>query len=104
MTQDPDFKGYIHDVGGPTANFRAAGLRQAAEGGRLHRPAAACARSPARQSEGRSSATTCGLLRKLRALPGVKKVFIRSGIRFDYVMADPDPDRHVSARAVSSTM
>ena len=103
MTKAPDFKGYIHDVGGPTANFR----RPACD---KQRKAGAC---PDRQC---LFPTPCknlvaehtdyvALLRKLRALPGVKKVFIRSGIRFDYLLADPDPtflkelvEHHVSGQ------
>lgn len=88
MIHDQDFKGYIHDVGGPTANFR-------------HR---ACEKQ---QKYGVCTGKQClfpkpcanlkvdhkdylALLRKLRSLNGVKKVFIRSGIRFDYLMEDPD--------------
>ena len=103
MTKAPDFKGYIHDVGGPTANFR----RPACD---KQRKAGAC---PDRQC---LFPTPCknlvaehtdyvALLRKLRALPGVRKVFIRSGIRFDYLLADPDPtflkelvEHHVSGQ------
>ncbi|WP_241156421.1 MULTISPECIES: YgiQ family radical SAM protein [unclassified Adlercreutzia] len=89
ITQDPGFKGYIHDVGGPTANFRAPACSHQLERG-------ACARKrclvpePCRALDV-SHADYVELLRALRALPGVKKVFVRSGIRFDYVMADPDP-------------
>lgn len=86
MTQDPDFKGYIHDVGGPTANFRAPAcekqLTQGACPGRQCLFPTPCPHLRADHSDYLS------LLRKLRKLPGVKKVFIRSGIRFDYVLAD----------------
>lgn len=90
MTHDPDFKGYIHDVGGPTANF-------------MHK---SCAKQ---DKYGVCTNKQClfpepcrnlkvdhkdyvELLRKLEAVPGVKKVFIRSGIRFDYVMADSNDE------------
>lgn len=88
MTKEPDFKGYIHDVGGPTANFR-------------HR---ACQKQ---EKHGVCTGKQClfpkpcgnllvdhsdylKLLRALRKLPKVKKVFVRSGLRFDYLMADKD--------------
>ncbi|MDR1572433.1 MAG: YgiQ family radical SAM protein [Clostridiales Family XIII bacterium] len=87
LSRAPDFKGYIHDVGGPTANFRgracelqdrgrSCGLRDCLFPG-------PCPRLRADHSE------YMGILRALRALPGVKKVFIRSGLRYDYLMADP---------------
>ena len=88
LTQNPAFKGYIHDVGGPTANFRIPACARQKEHG-------ACTGKrclwpkPCRQMKV-SHADYVGLLRKLRALPGVKKVFVRSGIRFDYLMADRD--------------
>ncbi len=91
MTEEPDFKGYIHDVGGPTADFRApACSKQLAEGACAHRR---CLTPQPCPNLDASHADYVALLRKLRALPGVKKVFVRSGIRFDYVMSDPDPDR-----------
>lgn len=86
LTKQPGFKGYIHDVGGPTANFRSeacAGQRE--RGACAHRQCLfpqPCGKLTADHSD------YMELLRKLRALPGVKKVFIRSGIRFDYVLAD----------------
>ncbi len=96
MTQDADFKGYIHDVGGPTANFRGpACAKQRTRGACTDRRCLGTKPCPAMKADHRDYT---GLLRKLRKLPGVKKVFVRSGIRFDYVMADPDPE-HVSARA-----
>ena len=86
ICEEPDFKGYIHDVGGPTANFRA-GMRQAVEIGRLPGPPLLTPRAvPRVEGEPRRLRRA---LRK-RALPKVKKVFVRSGIRFDYLMADPD--------------
>ena len=91
MTADPEFKGYIHDVGGPTANFRGpACAKQRTRGACTDRRCLGTKPCPAMKTDHRDYT---GLLRKLRKLPGVKKVFVRSGIRFDYVMADPDPDR-----------
>ena len=88
MTEDPGFKGYIHDVGGPTANFRHPAcdkqMTQGACKGRQCLYPQPCKNLKADHSD------YLELLRKLRALPKVKKVFIRSGIRFDYVLADPD--------------
>ena len=86
MTEEPDFKGYIHDVGGPTADFRGPacekqGTKGACPGRQCLFPEP-CPRLKADHED------YIALLRKLRALPGVKKVFIRSGIRFDYVLAD----------------
>ena len=88
MTKDPDFKGYIHDVGGPTANFRLPACEKQLTKGvcagkqcLFPRP---CKNMRADHSD------YVNLLRKVRAIPGVKKVFIRSGIRFDYLLADKD--------------
>ncbi len=86
MTKDPDFKGYIHDVGGPTADFRyPACEKQLSRGACPDRQClfpSPCKNLRADHEDYRL------LLKKLREIPGVKKVFIRSGIRFDYVMAD----------------
>lgn len=86
MTKDPDFKGYIHDVGGPTANFRAPACeKQLSKGacqGRQCLYPSPCKNMRVDHSD------YVALLRKLRKLPGVKKVFVRSGIRFDYLLAD----------------
>lgn len=90
ITRDPEFKGYIHDVGGPTANFR-----QPACTGQLKRGACVkkrCLWPEVCRQMNVSHRDYVSLLRKLRALPGVKKVFVRSGIRFDYLLADPDPN------------
>lgn len=88
LTYEPDFKGYIHDVGGPTANFRQPSCKkQLTEGVCQNRQClfpTPCKNLTADHSD------YIALLRKLRELPGVKKVFIRSGIRFDYVLADAD--------------
>ena len=86
MVKDPDFKGYIHDVGGPTANFRHPAcekqMTKGACGGRQCLYPTPCKNVNADHSD------YVALLRKLRKIPGVKKVFVRSGIRFDYLLAD----------------
>ncbi len=88
IIKDPEFKGYIHDVGGPTANFRKpACSKQLTKGVCTNRQCLFPKPCPNLQVD---HSDYLDLLRKLRALPGVKKVFIRSGIRFDYIMADPD--------------
>ena len=104
IIRSPHFKGYIHDVGGPTANFRFPSCaKQMTEGmckgGRHCLAPSPCPNLTVSHSE------YLGILRKLRALPGVKKVFIRSGIRYDYLMADKDDaffkelvEHHVSSQ------
>ncbi|MBQ2902084.1 MAG: YgiQ family radical SAM protein [Agathobacter sp.] len=88
ITQDPEFKGYIHDVGGPTANFRAPACQKQLTKGAC--PNKQCLfPTPCKNLEV-DHKDYIELLRKLRELPKVKKVFIRSGIRFDYLMADKD--------------
>lgn len=88
IIKDPEFKGYIHDVGGPTANFRKpACKKQLKMGVCTNRQCLFPKPCPNLEVD---HSDYLELLRKLRALPGVKKVFIRSGIRFDYIMADPD--------------
>lgn len=86
MTKEPDFKGYIHDVGGPTANFRKTSCdKQLTHGvcmGKQCLFPKPCANLTVEHTD------YTNLLRKLRKLSNVKKVFIRSGIRFDYCMAD----------------
>lgn len=85
---EPDFKGYIHDVGGPTANFRAPACeKQLTQGACKHRQ---CLFPSPCKNMNASHRDYLKLLRKLRELPNVKKVFIRSGIRFDYLLADKD--------------
>ena len=88
LTQLPGFKGYIHDVGGPTANFRhPACSKQLKYGACKDRQClfpAPCPNLDADHSD------YIALLRKVRALPGVKKVFVRSGIRYDYLLADKE--------------
>lgn len=87
MTRDPDFKGYIHDVGGPTANFRQPACSKQLSKGAC--PGRQCLFPTPCQNLRADHSDYLALLRKLRQLPGVKKVFIRSGIRFDYLLADP---------------
>ncbi len=88
MTEDKDFKGYIHDVGGPTANFRHPSCqKQLTRGTCSNRQCLFPSPCPNMTV---SHKDYVELLRKLRKLPRVKKVFIRSGIRFDYCMADKD--------------
>ncbi len=87
MTKDPDFKGYIHDVGGPTANFRQPACKKQLEHG-VCRDRQCLFPKPCRNLIADHS-DYAALLRKLREIPGVKKVFIRSGIRFDYLLLDP---------------
>lgn len=90
MTEDPDFKGYIHDVGGPTADFRQPSCeKQLTKGVCQNRQC--LFPDPCRNLKVDHS-DYVALLKKLRNLPGVKKVFIRSGVRFDYVMADGNPE------------
>ena len=88
MTEDKDFKGYIHDVGGPTANFRHPSCKKQMEKGVC--PGRQCLFPKPCKNLLVDHQDYLQLLRRLRALPKVKKVFIRSGIRFDYVMADQD--------------
>lgn len=88
MTQDSDFKGYIHDVGGPTANFRKDACPYQKERGAC--PSKDCLGSSPCKNVQVSHSEYVQLLRKLREIPGVKKVFVRSGIRFDYLMMDKD--------------
>ena len=103
MTRDPDFKGYIHDVGGPTADFRQPSCQKQLTKG-------VCQNRQCLFPEPCPNLTVdhsdyVSLLRKLRNVPGVKKVFVRSGVRFDYVMADKNPvflqelvEHHVSGQ------
>lgn len=87
ITKDKDFKGYIHDVGGPTANFRAPSCeKQLVHGVCKDRQCLFPRPCPNLKADHQDYLE---LLRRLRSLPGVKKVFIRSGIRFDFLMKDP---------------
>lgn len=86
LTRDPEFKGYINDVGGPTANFfRTACDKQLKHGVCQNRR---CLWPTVCRNMVVDESGYTALLRDLRHLPGVKKVFVRSGIRFDYTMAD----------------
>ena len=88
MTKAPDFKGYIHDVGGPTADFRHPSCqKQLTKGVCQNRQ---CLFPTPCKNLKADHKDYVLLLRKLRDIPGVKKVFVRSGVRFDYVLADPD--------------
>ena len=90
LTKDPEFKGYIHDVGGPTANFRApACKKQLTKGACVGKQ---CLFPTPCRNLIVDHRDYVELLRKLRQLPGIKKVFIRSGIRFDYLMEDGNND------------
>ena len=90
LTQDPKFKGYIHDVGGPTADFRFPACEKQMTKGAC--PGKQCLFPKPCKNLVADHGDYIALLRKLRALPKVKKVFIRSGIRFDYVLADKKKD------------
>lgn len=90
LTQDPQFKGYIHDVGGPTANFR----HTSCAGQKKHgccKNRSCLAPEPCKNLDADESEYT-ELLRRLRKVPGVKKVFVRSGIRYDYMLQDKNPE------------
>ncbi len=85
ISKYPDFKGYIHDVGGPTANFRHTSCDKQKEHGMCNRNCLTPKPCPNLNSD---HSDYLSLLRKLRQIKGIKKVFIRSGIRFDYLMQD----------------
>lgn len=90
MTKDPEFKGYIHDVGGPTANFYAPSCdKQITKG--VCKKKQCLHPNPCKQLKVDHS-EYLDLLRQLRTLPNVKKVFVRSGIRYDYVMYDKNDE------------
>ena len=88
MTKAPDFKGYIHDVGGPTANFRHPACEKQLKSGACQNRQ--CLFPEPCKNLKADHKDYVALLRKLRALSKVKKVFVRSGIRFDYALADKD--------------
>ncbi|MDY5830903.1 MAG: YgiQ family radical SAM protein [Treponema sp.] len=88
LTKRPDFKGYIHDVGGPTANFRKPSCKKQLTFG-VCKNRQCLSPKPCENLEV-SHEDYIQLLRKLRKIPGIKKIFIRSGIRFDYLMLDKD--------------
>lgn len=88
MTKDPDFKGYIHDVGGPTANFRYPSCNKQLTRGVC--PNKQCLFPKPCGNLTVDHSDYIKLMHELQSIDGVKKVFIRSGIRFDYCMADSD--------------
>ena len=88
MTEEPDFKGYIHDVGGPTANFRQPACSKQMEHGACKNKQ--CLFPEPCKNMKIDHKDYINLLRKLRKIPKVKKIFVRSGIRFDYAIADKD--------------
>ena len=96
ITQMPNFKGYIHDVGGPTANFRRAACDKQLKVGTA-RGGSVCSQALPEYGR-RSHGLHQPAARNPRALPKVKKVFVRSGLRYDYIMADHSDC--ISARAV----
>jgi len=103
ITEMPDFKGYIHDVGGPTANFRYPSCDKQLKDGVC--PSRKClAPTPCKNLKA-DHTEYIRLIEEIEALPKVKKVFIRSGIRFDYLMYDDDDgffrqlvERHISGQ------
>lgn len=101
LTTLPDFKGYLHDVGGPTADFRRPSCDRQAQYG-LCRDRKCLAPAPCKNLIA-DHREYLHLLQSLERLPGVKKVFVRSGLRFDYIMADPDDAflRHLVGHNVS---
>ncbi len=90
FTKDPLFKGYVHDVGGPSANFRHPSCKQQLKNG-MCKNRSCLAPTPCKNLDP-SHADYLALLRKVRGVPGVKKVFIRSGIRFDYMLCEKNSE------------
>ncbi len=90
LTENKNFKGYIHDVGGPTANFRKVACKKQEESGVCKKKQCLFPKPCSNLEVDHSDYLT--LLRKLRKLENVKKVFIRSGIRYDYLMADDNKE------------
>ena len=86
MTKDAEFKGYIHDVGGPTADFRQPACKKQLDKGVCTNRQ--CLFPEICKNVNVDHTDYVKLLRKVRSIPGVKKVFVRSGIRYDYVAAD----------------
>ncbi|HNR05143.1 MAG TPA: YgiQ family radical SAM protein [Bacillota bacterium] len=86
LLKDPEFKGYIHDVGGPTANFRHAACDKQLNAG-VCKNRQCLYPTPCKNLKV-DHKDYVALLKKLRSLPGVKKVFVRSGLRYDYIIAD----------------
>ena len=93
LTRKPDFKGYIHDVGGPTANFRFPACKKQLEHGVCtHKD---CLYPGVCKNMKVDHSDYLDVLRAVRSIEGVKKVFIRSGIRYDYLMADSNADAFI---------
>lgn len=90
LTHMPDFKGYIHDVGGPTANFRNPSCEKQLKSG-LCKGKKCLAPTPCKALKVDHS-EYLDMLRKIRKIKGVKRVFIRSGIRYDYLMEDKNDE------------
>ena len=90
LTKLPDFKGYINDVGGPSANFRHHSCKKQAKFGMC--PDKRCLAPTPCPNLDADHSDCLALLRKLRSIPGVKKVFVRSGIRYDYMLEDKNDD------------
>jgi uncharacterized radical SAM protein YgiQ len=90
MTQDPQFKGYISDVGGPSANFRHPSCAKQKKCG-MCKNRSCLAPTPCPNLDADESEYT-ELLQKMRAVPGIKKVFVRSGVRYDYLLEDKNRD------------
>lgn len=90
LTKESDFKGYIHDVGGPTANFRFPACKKQVDKG-VCKDRQCLFPTPCKAMNADHS-DYIALLRKLRKIDGIKKVFIRSGIRFDYLLADKNQE------------
>ena len=99
LTKQPGFKGYIHDVGGPTADFREpACAKQLKVGACAHRQC--LVPEPCRNLKA-DHREYIDILRALRSIEGVRKVFIRSGLRFDYILKDPHGDRFLEELALN---
>ena len=90
LTEDPQFKGYIHDVGGPSANFRHTSCQKQKKCG-MCKNRSCLAPEPCPNLDADHAEYT-ELLQKLRQLPKIKKVFVRSGIRYDYMLQDKNKD------------
>ena len=93
LTEKHDFKGYIHDVGGPTANFRSPGCEKQLKKGVCTNKD--CLYPGVCKAMNADHEEYFDILRRVRGIKGVKKVFIRSGIRYDYLLADPKADRYI---------
>lgn len=90
LTKLPDFKGYINDVGGPSANFRHTSCEKQKKYGMC--PDKRCLAPTPCPNLDADHSDYLKLLRKLRAIPGIKKVFVRSGIRYDYMLEDKNSE------------